>query len=115
MTQLLERRIGPLFEELGQGFAGGLVEFEMSAADFAGRIVSSLFDSPGVEAYATFNMGAGFAVYVSPADVAATMSAARECKIGAWVAGALRRDSGRKAVEIVPLGIKYDEESLQIR
>jgi len=67
------------------------------------------------EAYATFNMGAGFAVYVSPADVAATMSAARECKIGGWVAGALRRESGRKAVEIVPLGIRYEEESLQIR
>jgi phosphoribosylformylglycinamidine cyclo-ligase len=67
------------------------------------------------EAYATFNMGAGFAVYVSPADVAACMAAAYNCGIGAWVAGMVRQRGEKKAVEIVPLGITFDGASLQVR
>jgi phosphoribosylformylglycinamidine cyclo-ligase len=67
------------------------------------------------EAYATFNMGAGFAAYVSPADVAATMAAARSSGMDAWIAGTVRRREGRKAVEIIPLGITYDAGSLHIR
>ncbi|HUB23908.1 MAG TPA: AIR synthase related protein [Tepidisphaeraceae bacterium] len=67
------------------------------------------------EAYATFNMGAGFAAYVSPADVAPCLAAAKSCGIGAWVAGAVRSRSGRKAVEIVPLGITFGADSLKVR
>jgi phosphoribosylformylglycinamidine cyclo-ligase len=67
------------------------------------------------EAYATFNMGAGFAAYVSPADAAACVRVATEAGYRAWVAGAVVRDGGRKAVEIVPLGITFDEGSLQVR
>jgi phosphoribosylformylglycinamidine cyclo-ligase len=67
------------------------------------------------EAYATFNMGAGFAAYVSPADVAAAMAAARSSGMDAWIAGTVRRRDGRKAVEIIPLGITYDAASLHIR
>lgn len=67
------------------------------------------------ELYATFNMGAGFAMYVSPADVAATLIAARQCGITAWVGGVARKQGGRKAVEIVPLGITFDGESLNLR
>jgi phosphoribosylformylglycinamidine cyclo-ligase len=67
------------------------------------------------EAYATFNMGAGFAAYVSPADVAACIAAARSSGMTPWVAGMIRRRGGRKAVEIHPLGITYDAGSLSIR
>ena len=67
------------------------------------------------EAYATFNMGAGFAVFVSPADVAETLATAKHAGMNAWVAGAVRSRSGRKAVEMVPLGITFGEDSLKVR
>jgi phosphoribosylformylglycinamidine cyclo-ligase len=67
------------------------------------------------EAYATFNMGAGFAAFVSPADVAATLAAARSSGIGAWIGGTVHRRGDKKGVEIVPLGITFDGASLQVR
>jgi phosphoribosylformylglycinamidine cyclo-ligase len=67
------------------------------------------------EAYATFNMGAGFAAFVSPTDVAACLAAARNCGIGAWVAGSIRKRGNHKAMEIVPLGITFDGATLQVR
>jgi phosphoribosylformylglycinamidine cyclo-ligase len=67
------------------------------------------------EAYATFNMGAGFAVYVEPKDAAACVRIAAEGGYHAWVAGAVVKDANRKAVEIPPLGIVYDAESLKVR
>jgi phosphoribosylformylglycinamidine cyclo-ligase len=67
------------------------------------------------EAYATFNMGAGFAAYVAPRDVAGCLAAARGCGLTAWVGGTVRRHDGRKAVEIHPLGIVFDAATLQVR
>jgi len=68
-----------------------------------------------VEAFATFNMGAGFAAYVAPGDIAACLQAAAAAKIPAWVAGEIRKQGQRKAVEIVPLNITYEAASLQVR
>lgn len=67
------------------------------------------------EAYATFNMGAGFAVYVSPADAPNCLTLARENGYTAWVGGAVRKQGPRKAVEIEPLGIVFEGESLKVR
>jgi phosphoribosylformylglycinamidine cyclo-ligase len=67
------------------------------------------------EAYATFNMGAGFAVYVSPADVQSALAAAKTVGIQAWPAGQVIKDGSRKAVEIQPLGIVFDADSLRVR
>jgi phosphoribosylformylglycinamidine cyclo-ligase len=67
------------------------------------------------EAYATFNMGIGFAVYVNPADAAASLRVARETGYDAWVGGTVTSQSGRKAVEIAPLGITFDADTLQVR
>lgn len=67
------------------------------------------------EAYGTFNMGVGFAVYVAPEQTAATLAAARQAGYTAWRAGVVLKQGTRKAVEIPSLGIVYDEESLQIR
>jgi phosphoribosylformylglycinamidine cyclo-ligase len=67
------------------------------------------------EAYATFNMGVGFAVYVDPADAAATLRVARETGYDAWQGGTVHRDGGRKAVEIEPLGITFEGDTLQVR
>lgn len=67
------------------------------------------------EAYATFNMGAGFAAYVSPGDAAAALAAARAAGIPACVGGTVLKQGSRKAVEIHSLGITFEEESLQLR
>ncbi|HTW95402.1 MAG TPA: AIR synthase-related protein [Tepidisphaeraceae bacterium] len=67
------------------------------------------------EAYATFNMGAGFAVYVSPAEVPACLAAAAKSGIDAWPAGTVRKEGSRRAVEILPLGLRFEGQSLQLR
>jgi phosphoribosylformylglycinamidine cyclo-ligase len=67
------------------------------------------------EAYATFNMGVGFAVYVDGSQVERCIQLARETGYAAWRAGTVAADGGRKAVVIEPLGITYDAQSLQVR
>jgi phosphoribosylformylglycinamidine cyclo-ligase len=67
------------------------------------------------EAYATFNMGAGFAVYVNEADVEAVLRVARDARYDAWRAGTVTKQGSRKAVEIAPLSITFEGETLQVR
>jgi phosphoribosylformylglycinamidine cyclo-ligase len=67
------------------------------------------------EAYATFNMGAGFAVYVDPNDAQNCLRIAKETGYDAWIGGRVIRQDSRKAVEIVPLGITFEAETLQVR
>ncbi|HZL37335.1 MAG TPA: AIR synthase-related protein [Tepidisphaeraceae bacterium] len=67
------------------------------------------------EAYATFNMGVGFAVYVEPGQAARCVEIARQTGYEAWAAGIVRKEGGRKAVEIEPLGITFEGETLQVR
>ena len=42
-------------------------------------------------------------------------AAAAACGHTAWRAGSVRREGQRKAVEIPPLGITYESDSLQLR
>ena len=67
------------------------------------------------EAYATFNMGVGFAAYVSPDAVDATLAAAKAAGHDAWVAGRVKKEGGRKAVTIPSLGLAYEADTLQVR
>jgi len=67
------------------------------------------------EAYATFNMGIGFAVYVDPAAVDGALAAAQAAGYDAWRAGSVRKDGGRKAVVIPALGLEFEAETLQVR
>jgi phosphoribosylformylglycinamidine cyclo-ligase len=67
------------------------------------------------EAFATFNMGIGFAVYVAPGSASATLEAARASGYDAWVAGRVRRDGSRKAVSIPSLGLEFEGDTLQVR
>ncbi|MFA4944604.1 MAG: AIR synthase-related protein [Lentisphaeria bacterium] len=67
------------------------------------------------EMYGTFNMGVGFAVYVAPEHAAACLELARPAGYTAWRGGTVRAEGGRKAVEILPLGISYGAETLHIR
>lgn len=67
------------------------------------------------EAYATFNMGVGFAAYVSPGVADAVVAAARETGYDAWVAGTVRKDGSRKAVTVPAFGVTFEGDSLQLR
>ncbi len=67
------------------------------------------------EMYGTFNMGIGFAAYVPESAAAATLLAAEQTGHRAWRAGTVVREGDRKAVEIVPLDITYESDTLQLR
>ena len=67
------------------------------------------------EMYATFNMGVGFAAYVAAADADKTVALAQAAGYDAWVAGRARKDGDRKAVEIKPLGITFESDTLALR
>lgn len=65
------------------------------------------------EAYGTFNMGAGFALFVAPADAARCVEVAKICGVKAWVAGQI--ESGPKQVVIEPLNLSFAADSLHLR
>jgi phosphoribosylformylglycinamidine cyclo-ligase len=67
------------------------------------------------EAYATFNMGVGFAVFVAPKLTGPVLAAAQTAGHDAWIAGRVRRDGKRKAVSIPALGLAYEGDTLQVR
>jgi phosphoribosylformylglycinamidine cyclo-ligase len=67
------------------------------------------------EAYGTFNMGAGFAVYVAPQDASRCLEVAAANGYRAWKAGRVCDEGGRKAVVIEPLGLEYGADTLSIR
>jgi phosphoribosylformylglycinamidine cyclo-ligase len=67
------------------------------------------------EAFATFNMGAGFAVYVDQKDVSTCLRIAIETGYDAWQAGQVSRQGDRKAVEIVPHNIIFESDTLKVR
>lgn len=65
------------------------------------------------EMYATFNMGAGFAIFVDRDDTDKIIEIANKHKIKAWLAGEVKE--GSKKVVIKPLNIIYKEGDLAIR
>jgi phosphoribosylformylglycinamidine cyclo-ligase len=67
------------------------------------------------EMYGTFNMGVGFAAYVPESAAEQTLAAAAACGHAAWRAGTVLRQGKRRAVEIAPLGITYEADTLQLR
>jgi phosphoribosylformylglycinamidine cyclo-ligase len=65
------------------------------------------------EAYGTFNMGAGFAFYVTPASVERALEVARSRGTTLLRAGVV--ETGPRRVVIEPLGISFSGEALEIR
>ncbi|MBX3637410.1 MAG: phosphoribosylformylglycinamidine cyclo-ligase [Rubrivivax sp.] len=65
------------------------------------------------EAYATLNMGAGFALFVPGAMAERCAEVARSCGVDAWVAG--RVEAGPKRLIVEPLGITWGDDALQLR
>jgi len=67
------------------------------------------------EAYATFNMGVGFAAYVRAQDAARCVEIAGAAGYDAWVAGTVLKQGGRKAVEVPALPLTFEADTLQLR
>ena len=67
------------------------------------------------EAYATFNMGAGFAADVAARDADAALAAAKAGGYDAWLAGRVTKDGNRKAVVVPSLGLTFEGDTLQVR
>jgi phosphoribosylformylglycinamidine cyclo-ligase len=65
------------------------------------------------EAYGTFNMGAGFALYVRPDQADAVVRVSRAQGIDAWVAGTV--EAGEKRVVVEPLRLEYGAGDLHVR
>jgi len=64
-------------------------------------------------AYATFNMGAGFAVFVPPEDAERTVAVARKAGAESWIAGSV--EAGPRRVVIEPLDVEYAGDELGVR
>ena len=60
------------------------------------------------EAYGTFNMGAGFAVFVPAEDAERAVAVARKAGVDAWVAGSV--EAGPRRLVIEPLDVEYGGE-----
>jgi phosphoribosylformylglycinamidine cyclo-ligase len=67
------------------------------------------------EAYATYNMGVGFAAYVNASTAEATLAAAKASGYDAWLAGTVRKEGKRKAVVIPGLDLVFEGDTLQVR
>jgi phosphoribosylformylglycinamidine cyclo-ligase len=67
------------------------------------------------EAYATFNMGVGFAAYVSPENVDTALAIAKATGYDAWRAGRVKKEGSRKAVVVPSLGLTFEGDTLQVR
>ncbi len=65
------------------------------------------------EAYGNLNMGAGFALFVSPRDSKKVLEIASQENIHAYQAGYVEK--GKKQVIIEPYNIIFSEETLQVR
>jgi phosphoribosylformylglycinamidine cyclo-ligase len=67
-----------------------------------------------MEAYGNFNMGAGFAIYMSEVNADLVLRLAASRKLGAIRAGHIEQSSEKKVV-IKPKGLEYSGKTLNIR
>jgi phosphoribosylformylglycinamidine cyclo-ligase len=80
------------------------------------RVLSFIAEHAGHdarEAYSTFNMGAGFALFVATTDAERTVEVARQAGVQAWMAG--RVEAGPKRLIIEPIGVTFGADDLTLR
>jgi phosphoribosylformylglycinamidine cyclo-ligase len=66
-----------------------------------------------LEAYSTFNMGAGFALFVDAQHADRSVAVARDQGMAAIIAGHV--EAGPKRLVIEPLGIEFGDDALRLR
>jgi phosphoribosylformylglycinamidine cyclo-ligase len=67
------------------------------------------------EAFATFNMGVGFAAIADPGVADQTVHVALSAGYDAWVAGRVRRNGDRKAVVVPEWDLTFEGDTLNLR
>jgi phosphoribosylformylglycinamidine cyclo-ligase len=67
------------------------------------------------EAWGTFNMGVGFALIMPKPAAQVAVSLALRNGLRAWIGGKVVDEGGRKAVEIPPLGLVWESDTLAVR
>jgi phosphoribosylformylglycinamidine cyclo-ligase len=77
------------------------------------RLLRELANMDDSEAYGTFNMGLGYVFFVAAADAERAIGVAKTAGNELMRLG--RVETGPKRVSIEPLGIAFDDTSLQIR
>jgi phosphoribosylformylglycinamidine cyclo-ligase len=75
--------------------------------------IRTTLDLPAGEAYGTFNMGAGFAVYCRSGEVDAVVAVAEQAGHAAWVAGSV--EAGARRVILEPVGVTFASDELRLR
>jgi phosphoribosylformylglycinamidine cyclo-ligase len=79
-------------------------------------VLSFIQNEAGLDArsaYGTFNMGAGFAVFVPAEDAERAAAVARKTGVDAWVAGSV--EAGPRRLLIEPLDIEFSGDELGVR
>ncbi len=119
---LLERGIVPsyLSHITGHGLlklmrAPRELSYRVSALPPVPEVLRFLVEHAGMEpraAYATFNMGAGFAICCARGSAPDVVATARELGLHAIVGGAV--EEGPREVLLEPLGVRYSGEELQL-
>jgi phosphoribosylformylglycinamidine cyclo-ligase len=77
------------------------------------RLLRELAKMDDAEAYGTFNMGLGYVYFVAPSDADRALEVAKNAGIDLLRLGYV--EHGPKRVQIKPLGVVFDDTSLQIR
>jgi phosphoribosylformylglycinamidine cyclo-ligase len=65
------------------------------------------------EAYSTFNMGAGFALFVARGDAERCVDVARAQGVEAWIVGDV--EAGPKQLLVEPLSLRFGDDALNLR
>lgn len=105
----------------GHGFrklirADRALTYRVSSIPPVPEVLQFLADRAGMsadDAYGTFNMGAGFAVYCAAGSSNDVVRIAKETGYEAWVSGAV--EEGPRRVIVEPIDVVYEEADLQLR
>lgn len=90
--------------------------YRVTALPEVPEVLAFLVNAAGLgpsEAYATLNMGAGFAIYVPKGVGAQVVAIAADLGLRAHVAGVLT--DGERAVVLEPLGVHFSSDELELR
>ncbi len=77
------------------------------------EFITGVLGLSAAQAYGTFNMGAGFAVFCPPGEGGRVVSAARGTGHAAWVSGGV--EDGPRRVILEPAGVEFGGEQLRLR
>jgi phosphoribosylformylglycinamidine cyclo-ligase len=123
IANLIEHRIVPTYltHITGHGFrklmrARQELTYRIRTLPRVPEVLSFLVERSGMdarEAYGTFNMGAGFAIFCKPQDSDRVLDRARDCGFDALRAGEV--EAGPRSVHIDPLDVTFTGDDLSLR